>query len=124
MNLVDSSGWLEYFTDGKNAKFFARAIEENSKLIVSSINLYEVYKKVMSERNENAAKEAAGIMMQGKVIEVTSSIAIRAARLSCELKIPMADSLIYVTAQNNNALVWTQDYDFKDLDGVKFIKKN
>lgn len=78
----------------------------------------------MSERNENAAKEAAGIMMQGKVIEVTSSIAVRAARLSCELKIPMADSLIYVTAQNNNALVWTQDYDFKDLDGVKFIKKN
>ena len=62
--------------------------------------------------------------MQGKVIEVNSSIAIRAARLSCELKIPMADSLIYVTAQNNNALVWTQDYDFKDLDGVKFIKKN
>lgn len=78
----------------------------------------------MNERNENAAKEAAGIMMQGKVIEVTSSIAVRAARLSCELKIPMADSLIYVTAQNNNALVWTQDYDFKDLDGVKFIKKN
>ena len=78
----------------------------------------------MSERNENAAKEAAGIMMQGKVIEVTSSIAVRAARLSCELKIPMADSLIYVTAQNNNALVWTQDYDLKDLDGVKFIKKN
>jgi predicted nucleic acid-binding protein len=124
MNLVGSSGWLEYFTDGKNAKFFAPSIEENSKLIVSSINLYEVYKRVMSERNENAAKEAAGIMMQGRVIEVTSSIAIRAARLSCESKIPMADSLIYVTAQNNNALVWTQDYDFKDLDGVKFTKKN
>jgi predicted nucleic acid-binding protein len=124
MNLVDSSGWLEYFTDGKNAKFFAPAIEESSKLIVSVVNLYEVYKKVMGERNENAAKEAAGLMMQGIIIGVDSSIAIRAARLSCELKIPMADSLIYVTAQINNAIVWTQDYDFKDLEGVKFIKKN
>ncbi|MEO8448082.1 MAG: type II toxin-antitoxin system VapC family toxin [bacterium] len=124
MNLVDSSGWLEYFTDGKNAKVFAPAIEENSQLIVSSVNLYEVYKKVMSEKNENAAKEAVGMMMQGKVIDINPSIAIRAARLSCELKIPMADSLIYTTAQLNNAIVWTQDYDFKDLKGVKFFKKN
>ncbi len=124
MNLVDSSGWLEYFADGKNAKYFAPAVEESSKLIVSAVNLYEVYKKVMSERNENSAKEVVGMMMQGIIIEVDSSIAIRAARLSCELKIPMADSLIYVTAQLNNAIVWTQDYDFKDLDGVKFIKKN
>ncbi|HMS34633.1 MAG TPA: type II toxin-antitoxin system VapC family toxin [Ignavibacteria bacterium] len=124
MNLVDSSGWLEYFADGKNAKYFAPAVEESSKLIVSTVNLYEVYKKVMSERNENSAKEAVGMMMQGIIIEVDSSIAIRAARLSCELKIPMSDSLIYVTAQLNNAIVWTQDYDFKDLDGVKFIKKN
>lgn len=124
MNLVDSSGWLEYFADGRNAKYFAPAIEESSELIVSAVNIYEVYKKVMDERNENAAKEAVGLMMQGIIIGVDSSIAIRAARLSCELKIPMADSLIYVTAQINNAVVWTQDYDFKDLDGVKFIKKN
>lgn len=124
MNLVDSSGWLEYFADGKNAKYFAPAIEKSSELIVSALNVYEVYKKVMGERNENAAKEAVGLMMQGIIIGVDSSIAIRAARLSCELKIPMADSLIYVTAQINNAIVWTQDYDFKDLDGVKFIKKN
>ena len=124
MNLVDSSGWLEYFADGRNAKYFAPAIEESSELIVSAVNIYEVYKKVMGERNENAAKEAVGLMMQGIIIGVDSSIAIRAARLSCELKIPMADSLIYVTAQINNAVVWTQDYDFKDLDGVKFIKKN
>lgn len=124
MNLVDSSGWLEYFTDGTNAKIFAPAIEDSDKLIVSVINLYEVYKKVMTERNENAAKEAAGILMQGKVLEVDASIAVRAARLSSELKIPMADSLIYVTARLNNAIVWTQDYDFKDLEGVKFIKKN
>ena len=124
MNLVDSSGWLEYFADGRNAKYFAPAIEESSELIVSAVNIYEVYKKVMGERNENAAKEAVGLMMQGIIIGVDSSIAIRAARLSCELKIPMADSLIYVTAQINNAIVWTQDYDLKDLDGVKFIKKN
>lgn len=124
MNLVDSSGWLEYFTDGTNAKIFAPAIEDSDKLVVSVINLYEVYKKVMTERNENAAKEAAGILMRGRVLEVDASIAVRAARLSCEFKIPMADSLIYVTARMNNAIVWTQDYDFKDLEGVKFIKKS
>lgn len=124
MNLVDSSGWLEYFSDGKNAKLFAPAIENNSELIVSAVNLYEVYKKIMTLKNENSAKEAIGTMMQAKVEEVSSSIALSAARLSLEFKIPMADSLIYATAQINNAIVWTQDYDFKDLKDVKFIKKN
>ncbi|MBK8550000.1 MAG: type II toxin-antitoxin system VapC family toxin [Ignavibacteria bacterium] len=123
MNLVDSSGWLEYFTDGKNSKLFAPAIEDNDNLIVSSINLYEVYKKVMTQRSENDAKDAAGLMMQAKIIEVNASIAVKAARLSCKMNIPMADSIIYITAQVSNAIVWTQDYDFKDLEGVKFFKK-
>lgn len=124
MNLVDSSGWLEYFTDSRNAKFFAQAIEDKENLIISVINLYEVYKKVMSGKNENSAKEAYSVMAQATVIDVDTSIALRASKLSCELKIPMADSLIYITAQINNATVWTQDYDFKDLPGVKFFKKN
>ncbi len=123
MNLVDSSGWLEYFGGEVNAKLFAPAIENNSELIVSTINLYEVYKKISTLKNENSAKEAIATMMQAKVVEVSSSIALSAAKLSFELKMPMADSLIYITAQFNNAIIWTQDYDFKDLDGVKLIKK-
>jgi len=122
MNLVDTSGWLEYFTDGKNAKLFAPAIENTSKLLVSVINLYEVYKKVATSKNESEAKYAVGLMMQTKIVELDSSISILAARLSIETKIPMVDSLIYISARSNNAVVWTQDYDFKNLEGVKFIK--
>ncbi len=123
MNLVDSSGWLEYFSDDKNAKFFAPIIENTKELIVSSINIYEIYKKILTERDESSALEAIAIMHQSKIIDVNSVISIEAARLSVNNKIPMADSLIYITARMNDAVVWTQDYDFKNLEGVKFIKK-
>lgn len=124
MNLVDSSGWLEYFTDGKNAKFFVQVIENTEELMVSTINLFEVYKKILLEKNEDAALQAIGLMQQAKVAEITSSIAIMAAKLSYELKLPMADSLIYSTAKTHDATVWTQDADFKDLEEVKYFKKN
>ncbi|MHB1252781.1 MAG: PIN domain-containing protein [Candidatus Humimicrobiaceae bacterium] len=123
MNLVDSSGWLEYFTDGKNAEYFAPVIENTSELIVSVINLYEVYKKISSEKDNNAAIQAIALMQQPNVIDVTESISILAARLSIYLKIPMADSMIYATAKIYDAIVWTQDSDFKNLEGVKYFKK-
>jgi predicted nucleic acid-binding protein len=124
MNLVDSSGWLEYLTDGKNAKFFAAVIENTDELIVSVINIYEVYKKVLVEKDENTAIQVVGLMQQAKVVDVTPLIAIQAAKYSSEFKIPMADSLIYTTARMNDSIVWTQDIDFKNLDGVKYNKKN
>ncbi len=123
MNLVDSSGWLEYLAEGKNAKLFAPAIEKTDELVVSTINLYEIYKKVLSEKDEHSAIQVVGLMQQAKVIEVNSTIAIQAAKFSFEQKIPMAVSLIYITAKQNNAIVWTQDIDFKDLDGVKYFRK-
>ncbi len=123
MNLVDSSGWLEYFANGKNAKFFAPVIEDTKKLIVSTINLYEIFKKILKEKDENSALQAIALMQQAKVVEVNTSIAISAAKISYDKNIPMVDSLIYTTARFFNAIVWTQDSDFKDLDGVKFIKK-
>jgi len=124
LNLVDSSGWLEYFTDGKNANFFVQVIENTKELMVSTINLYEVYKKVLLEKDEDAALQAIGLMQQAKVVEITSSIAIMAVKLSCELKLPMAGSLIYSTARMHDATVWTQDVDFKDLEEVKYFKKD
>ena len=123
MNLVDSSGWLEYLADSKNAKLFAPAIEKTDELIVSTINIYEIYKKILLEKDENSAIQVIGLMQQAKVIVVNSSIAIQAAKLSYEQKIPMADSIIYITAKQNNGIVWTQDSDFKDLDDVKYFKK-
>jgi predicted nucleic acid-binding protein len=124
MNLVDSSGWLEYLADGKNAKFFAPIIEDTDELIVSVINIYEIYKKVLVEKDENTAIQVVGLMQQAKVVDVTTSIAIQAAKFSYEFKIPMADSIIYTTARMNDAIVWTQDIDFKKLDGVRYNKKN
>ena len=123
MNLVDSSGWLEYLADSKNSKLFAPAIEKTDELLVSTINLYEVYKKILLEKDEDAAIQVIGLMQQSKVIEVSSSIAIQAAKLSYNQKMPMADSIIYITAKQNNGIVWTQDSDFKDLDDVKYFKK-
>jgi len=121
LNLVDSSGWLEYFTDGKNAGKFAAAIEDTERLIVSTLNIYEVYKKVIAERDEDAALEAVAMMQQARVIEVTSSIAMQAAKFSYIFKMPLADSIIYITTIENNAVVWTQDADFMEMEGVEYF---
>lgn len=123
MNLVDTSGWLEYLADTKNAKNFAEAIEKTDELIVSSINIYEIYKKILKEKDENTAIQIIGLMKQSKVVDVTSSIAVQAAKLSYEKNIPLADSMIYITAKENDAMVWTQDVDLKNLVGVKYFSK-
>lgn len=123
MNLVDSSGWLEYFADGPNAGFFAPAIEDTENLVVSTINIYEVFKRVCQQRGEDAALQCAALMHQAGVVDVTSPIAMDAVRLSAELKLPMADSLILATARACDATLWTQDADFEGLSGVKFTRK-
>ena len=123
MNIVDSSGWLEYFAEGSNADFFAPAIEDTANLLVPVICIYEVFKKVLQQKGENQAQIHVGDMKHGKVIEMDESLALSAARLSAELKLPMADSLILATARAHNAILWTQDEHFKDLEGVKYVEK-
>jgi predicted nucleic acid-binding protein len=123
VNLVDSSAWLEYFADGANARFFAPAIEDVAELVVSSINLYEVFKRVLQQRDENAALQAVAVMEQGKVIDVDERIALQAARLSALHRLPLADSLILATARVTGATLWTQDVDFAGIDGVRYRAK-
>jgi predicted nucleic acid-binding protein len=123
MNVVDSSGWLEYFADGPNADFFAPAIEAKRELLVPVISVYEVFKRVLQQRDEDAALQAAAQMLQGQVIELDATLALQAARTSVELKLPMADSLILATAQAHDALVWTQDEHFEGLAGVRYTEK-
>jgi len=123
MNIVDSSGWLEYFAEGGNAEFFAPAIEDTKNLLVPVICLYEVFKKLLQQSGLNEAQIHVSDMKQGKIVEIDESLALSAAKLSAELKLPMADSLILATARANNATLWTQDEHFKDLDGVKYIEK-
>lgn len=123
MNLVDSSGWLEYLADGRNAKFFAPALEDTENLVVSTVNIYEVFKRVLQQRGEDAALQAVALMQQVGVVDVTSPIAMDGAKLSAELSLPMADSLILATARACGATLWTQDADLAGLPGVKYTKK-
>ena len=123
MNIVDSSGWLEYFAEGGNAEFFAPAIEDTKNLLVPVICMYEVFKKLLQQSGLNEAQIHVSDMKQGKIIEIDESLAFSAAKLSAELKLPMADSLILATARTNNAILWTQDEHFKNLDSVKYIEK-
>jgi predicted nucleic acid-binding protein len=123
MNVVDSSGWLEYFAEGKNADFFAPAIEDTENLIVPVICLYEVFKRILQQHGQGMAELRIADLHKGQVIDLTHPLTLSAARLSAELKLPMADSLILVTAREYNATLWTQDEDFKDLEGVRYVEK-
>ncbi len=121
--VVDSSGWLEYFTNSGNEKFFAPAIRDTDNLIVPTISLYEVFKRVLAQTGEEDALRAAGIMSLGEVVDLSRELALDAAKISLENKLAMADSLILATARAYNATLWTQDEHFKDIEGVKYIAK-
>ena len=123
MNVVDSSGWLEYFADAGNAGFFAAPIADVDHLIVPAISILEVFKRILQQRGENAALQAAALMHQGKVVDLDAEIAISAAKLGHELKLPLADSVMLATAQHHRATLWTQDVDFKGMEGVRYIPK-
>ncbi len=123
MNIVDSSGWLEYFSGGPNSEQFATPLQESSSLIVPVNTIYEVFKVVLRESGETEALQAVAAMQKGTIIDLTTSIAMNASRLSLQYSLPMADSIILSTAQSYECLIWTQDSDFEDLPGVKFFPK-
>ncbi len=122
-NVVDSSAWLSYFADDANAKKFSKPIEDIANLIVPSITITEVFKVVLRQSSEDNALQAIAHMEQGKVVSLNSALAINAAKYGIELKLPLADSIIYATGQKFDALIWTQDDDFEGLDGVEFLSK-
>ena len=122
MNVVDSSAWLEYFANGPNAAFFAPAIEKTSDLLVPSLTLYEVFKRVLQQRDEGHALQAVAVMEQGSVIDLDAPLALIAARTSVEHRLPLADSVVLATARTHDAVLWTQDADFKDMAGVEYRK--
>jgi predicted nucleic acid-binding protein len=121
MNVVDTSGWLEYFADGPNAAFFAPAIEKPSDLLVPTISLYEVFKRVLQQRDEGQALRAAAVMQQATVVELTPEIALGAAKLSIDMNLPMADSVMLASARAHDAPLWTQGADFEGIEGVRYV---
>ena len=123
MNVVDSSGWLEYFSGGPNSDEFEIPLADTSSLIVPVITVYEVFKVILREVGENEALQAVASMEKGSIINLTTSIAMNASRISLKYSLPMADSIILSTAQSYECVVWTQDSDFENLPNVKFFPK-
>ena len=123
MNIVDSSGWLEYFAEGENASFFAPIIEDTGQLIVPVICIYEVFKRLITQCGENTALVHIGDMHQGQIADLTAVIALQAAKNSTDQKIAMAGSIILATARAYNATLWTQYADFESIGGVQYIEK-
>jgi predicted nucleic acid-binding protein len=123
MNVVDSSAWLEYFASGPNASFFAPAIEEVGELVVPSLIVYEVFRRVLQQRGEGEGLRAVAALQQGIVVDLDMRIALAAARISLDQKLPMADSVVLATARLYGAMLWTQDADFQGLPGVQYRKR-
>jgi predicted nucleic acid-binding protein len=123
MNVVDSSGWLEYFAEGPNARHFAPAVSVPAELVVPTVTLYEVFKVVLREAGENAALQVAAALQKGTVADLTPKLAITAGKLSLQLALPMADAVILATAREHGATLWTGDIHFKKIPGVKYFPK-
>ncbi len=123
MNLVDSCGWLEYYADGSNSDFYAAAIEDTGSLVVPVICIYEVFRKVLQQRGEAQALQAVALMHQGSVVDLSTTLALSAAKIGAEMKLPLADSIVLATARVHNAVIWTQDAHFKSISGVRYIER-
>jgi len=123
MNIVDSSGWLAYFADEPNAKYFLSPLSDAERLVVPTVTIYEVFKVVLRESSENEALQVVAAMRKGTVVDLNTPLAIAASRLSLEYNLPMADSIVLATAREFKAVLWTQDSDFKNLSKVKYFPK-
>ena len=124
MNIIDSSAWLIYFAGEPQAKHFLELFNDPETLVVPTITLYEVCKVVLREAGENEAIQAIAAMKKGKVADLTQSLALSASKLSLKHKLPMADSIILATAKLYNAVLWTFDSDFQNIDSVKYFPRN
>jgi predicted nucleic acid-binding protein len=120
MNVVDSSGWLEYLAGGPNAAFFAPAVEATVDLLVPTLSIFEVFKRVLAQRDESLALQTIALMHQGRIVDLSAPLAIDAARLSRREALPMADSIMLATARAFGATLWTQDADFKSISDVRY----
>jgi predicted nucleic acid-binding protein len=121
VNVVDSSGWIEFALDGPNAGIFETPLLDTANLVVPSISVFEVYRFVLRERGREAALTLAASMRQGTVVDLDAALAVEAAELAQAHRLPMADAIIYSVARVHEATLWTQDADLRGLDGVKYV---
>lgn len=119
--VVDSSGWIEVFTDGIQADTFLSLLGEEASLVVPAITIFEVFQWVLREHGEAQAIQAAAVMQRGTVVDLDSRLALAAAQLSHSLRLPMADSIILATARDHQARLHTMDSDFRGIADVEWI---
>lgn len=120
MNVVDSCGWLEYFADGPNADFFAPLIEQQKRLLVPHVVVYEVTRRLIHQRGEQAARQALAFLNKGRLVGLDASGLHNAAVAAAQHKLAMADALIWQTAVTHGAQVYTQDADFMGVPHVVY----
>ena len=123
MNVVDSSAWLEYFADGPNAGRFAPIVQTTEELLVPTIVLLEVTRRIHQQRGEDAALQAAAVLHQGTIVDLNSALALAAAHIGVAEKLPLADSVVLATARQHQATLWTMDSDFEGVRGVRYFPK-
>ena len=123
LNLVNSSGWIEYFTEGPNAGLFADPLSDASRLVVPTVSIYEVFRVVLRRRGEDDALRVAALMSRGREIPLSSALALEAARLAHERRLAMADGIILATARLTGATLWTQDVDFEGMRHVRYFPR-
>ena len=123
MNVVDSSGWIEYLSGGPNAAFFSDPIEGEEALLIPTLSLFEVYRHLLRHLGRDEALNIIAAMRQGTVIHLDDRLALDAAELSVATKLALADSIMLAAARAHDALFWTQDADFEGLENVRLVQK-
>lgn len=123
MNVVDSSGWLEYFSNGPNAEYFQEPLEDTDMLIVPVPSMYEVFTVILRESGEHDALQAVAAMQKATLCDLTTTIALSASKISLQHRLPMAASIMLASARFYDATLWTQDVDFKGISNVNYVRK-
>ena len=124
MNIVDASGWIEFFLAGTNGPKFKPVIENTSELLVSSVNMYEVHRVLSRKLPSELRDMCLEVMRRAPVIELNDERAIAASELSLKHSLAMADAAMYAIALEHKAVLWTQDADYQGLKGVKYFPKD
>lgn len=123
MNVVDASGWIEFFKAGSNGPVFKPVIEDHHRLLVPAIALYEVHKILSRALPPALVAQSLDVMRRGRVVDFTNARAIAASEVALRFKLAMADAAMYSVAQEYGATFWTQDVDYQDLAGVQYWAK-
>ena len=123
MNLVDSSGWIEYLQDTPRADLFAAAIEDRNHLLVPTISLFEVHRVLSRSLPADLVNRCLNVMRLGRVLDLTDARAVAASHIAAQHKLAMADAAMYAMALEFGASFWTQDVDYQGLPGVRYQAK-